>query len=104
MKASYPELFDSISLWAKANSIKPSEARVRFAQGAILSAIANSRSLKSILVFKGGNALDFVWQPNRSTEDNGCAFFKSEAEFGRHALHLQVFSKSILLLSSTSNR
>jgi predicted nucleotidyltransferase component of viral defense system len=25
--------------------------------------------LSSILVFKGGNALDFVWRPNRSTKD-----------------------------------
>ncbi|NOK09440.1 nucleotidyl transferase AbiEii/AbiGii toxin family protein [Corallococcus exercitus] len=69
MKSNYPESFDSIGIWAKTNNLKPSEARVRFAQGSILSAIANSRSLKSILVFKGGNALDFVWQPNRSTED-----------------------------------
>ena len=69
MKANYPESFTALSAWAKAQEIKPSEARVRFVQGAILSAIAGSRALKPILVFKGGNALDFIWQPNRSTED-----------------------------------
>src|SRR5262249_43582471 len=41
----------------------------RFAQYGVLRAIADSRSLSSILVFKGGNALDFIWRPNRSTRD-----------------------------------
>lgn len=45
------------------------EARQRFAQYAVLRAIASSASLRRILVFKGGNALDFVWSPNRSTRD-----------------------------------
>lgn len=45
------------------------EGRVRFAQYAILRAIAYSDRLSRILVFKGGNALDFVWHPNRSTQD-----------------------------------
>ncbi|WP_426734103.1 nucleotidyl transferase AbiEii/AbiGii toxin family protein [Myxococcus faecalis] len=31
--------------------------------------MASSQSLRSALAFKGGNALDFVWQPNRSTLD-----------------------------------
>ena len=45
------------------------EARRRFAQYAVLRAIASSARLREILVFKGGNALDFVWSPNRSTLD-----------------------------------
>ncbi|CAM3271630.1 nucleotidyl transferase AbiEii/AbiGii toxin family protein [Corallococcus sp. ZKHCc1 1396] len=69
MKANYPDSFNTLGAWARDHDIKPSEARVRFVQGTVLSAIASSRSLKSILVFKGGNALDFIWQPNRSTED-----------------------------------
>ena len=46
-----------------------SEARIRFAQYGILRAISLSRELSRLLVFKGGNALDFIWQPNRSTSD-----------------------------------
>jgi predicted nucleotidyltransferase component of viral defense system len=34
-----------------------------------LRAIGDSRELSSILVFKGGNALDFLWSANRSTKD-----------------------------------
>ncbi|MDA8219942.1 MAG: nucleotidyl transferase AbiEii/AbiGii toxin family protein [Dehalococcoidales bacterium] len=45
------------------------EARLRFVQYAVLRAVASSRALSSILVLKGGNALDFVWRPNRSTLD-----------------------------------
>jgi predicted nucleotidyltransferase component of viral defense system len=34
-----------------------------------MQSIAGSKALSDTLVFKGGNALDFVWQPNRSTLD-----------------------------------
>lgn len=46
-----------------------SEARRRFAQYGVLQSIAGSQILSTSLVFKGGNALDFIWQPNRSTID-----------------------------------
>jgi len=46
-----------------------SEGRIRFAQYGVLRAIAAVPSLQQLLVFKGGNALDFVWLPNRSTRD-----------------------------------
>jgi hypothetical protein len=46
-----------------------SEARRRFAQYAVLRAIASLARLSELLVFKGGDALDFVWSPNRSTID-----------------------------------
>jgi predicted nucleotidyltransferase component of viral defense system len=69
LKTRYPETFERIPEWARENQIKITEARARFAQYAILNAVAGSRSLSQILVFKGGNALDFVWQPNRSTKD-----------------------------------
>jgi predicted nucleotidyltransferase component of viral defense system len=65
----YPPSFDVLRAWATENGVAVAEARVRFAQYAILRAIASSRVLSSSLVFKGGNALDFVWQPNRSTRD-----------------------------------
>ncbi|MDC0711544.1 nucleotidyl transferase AbiEii/AbiGii toxin family protein [Stigmatella sp. ncwal1] len=69
MKTTYPSAFQEISAWAASNSLPVTEARGRFAQYAVLRAIAGSRTLSSTLVFKGGNALDFVWQPNRSTKD-----------------------------------
>jgi predicted nucleotidyltransferase component of viral defense system len=65
----YPLSFETIPAWAAAQHISVAEARTRFAQYAILCAVAGSRTLAAILVFKGGNALDFVWQPNRSTRD-----------------------------------
>lgn len=69
MKSHYPLTFGELRSWATENGVDVAEARVRFAQYAILRAIASSRALSSALVFKGGNALDFVWMPNRSTGD-----------------------------------
>ncbi|SET72821.1 nucleotidyl transferase AbiEii/AbiGii toxin family protein [Stigmatella erecta] len=69
MKTAYPSVFQEIATWAASHNLSVTEARVRFVQYAVLRAIAGSRTLSSILVFKGGNALDFVWQPNRSTKD-----------------------------------
>lgn len=69
MKALYPKSFTDIRIWAEGAGVAILEARIRFAQFAILRAIASSRTLSSALVLKGGNALDFVWQPNRSTID-----------------------------------
>jgi predicted nucleotidyltransferase component of viral defense system len=49
--------------------MRVAEAKFRFAQYGILQAVADSRTLSRVLAFKGGNALDFVWQPYRSTRD-----------------------------------
>jgi predicted nucleotidyltransferase component of viral defense system len=65
----YPIVFGELSAWAEANRVTVAEARVRFAQYAVLRAIASVGVLRAELVFKGGNALDFVWMPNRSTAD-----------------------------------
>jgi predicted nucleotidyltransferase component of viral defense system len=65
----YPTTFSEISAWAKESRFPVSEARFRYAQFGILQSIAGSKILSGALVFKGGNALDFVWQPNRSTRD-----------------------------------
>jgi len=65
----FPTSFEEIAAWAGENSVPVSEARQRFAQYAILRGIASSASLRDLLVLKGGNALDFVWSPNRSTRD-----------------------------------
>jgi predicted nucleotidyltransferase component of viral defense system len=69
VKILYPSAFEEISPWAAASGVTVEEARVRFAQYGVLRAIADSRELSRVLVFKGGNALDFVWVPNRSTKD-----------------------------------
>lgn len=69
MSERYPSTFAAIPVWARENNVSVTEARVRFTQYAILQAIAESRTLSAALVFKGGNALDLVWQPNRSTID-----------------------------------
>ncbi len=65
----YPTSFSAISAWAKQNGVGVREARLRFAQYGVLRGIASSASLRDLLVFKGGNALDFIWDPNRSTLD-----------------------------------
>ncbi len=69
MDVKYPTTFLEITAWAKTQRIAIGEARSRFAQYAVLRSIAGSRELCRFLVFKGGNALDFVWQSNRSTQD-----------------------------------
>ncbi len=69
MISRYPLSFEQIPAWAAEEQLSVAEARTRFAQYAILCAVAGSRMLAAMLVFKGGNALDFVWQPNRSTRD-----------------------------------
>ena len=69
MNTLYPRSFDEIRQWALDNGTTPSEARRRFAQYAVLRAIASSSALSRARVLKVGNALDFVWQPARSTID-----------------------------------
>lgn len=69
MILNYPSTFSGIRDWSFNNRVDVNEGRIRFAQYAILRAIATSRTLSMMLVFKGGNALDFIWQPNRSTLD-----------------------------------
>ena len=65
----YPTRFLDIDAWSRENGVSRDEASRRFIQYVVLAAFAQSRSLRESLVFKGGNALDFVWQPNRSTLD-----------------------------------
>jgi len=78
---SYPRSFRSLARWATANQINVAEARHRFAQYVALCGIASVPSLRESLVFKGGNALDFVWQPNRSTLDLDFSLDQSGTRF-----------------------
>jgi predicted nucleotidyltransferase component of viral defense system len=65
----YPTDFTSLAVWAAANGFTQEEARRRYAQYLVLTSISIIRALRDALVFKGGNALDFVWNSNRSTLD-----------------------------------
>lgn len=65
----YPRSLENLPDWAESNGLTIEEARRRFAQFVVLCGVASVRILRDYLVFKGGNALDFVLQPNRSTTD-----------------------------------
>lgn len=69
MTDGYPRSIRDLAAWADRSQITIDEARRRFAQYVVLCGIADIRPLRETLVFKGGNALDFVWHPNRSTID-----------------------------------
>jgi len=69
LRALYPSRFEEVGPWARQARITQAEGRVRYAQYGILRSIAGSQRLNELLVFKGGNALDFIWSPNRSTTD-----------------------------------
>ncbi len=69
MSDRYPQSHSDVASWARLNGVTIEEARQRFAQFVVLCGVASVRSLRNYLVFKGGNALDFVLQPNRSTID-----------------------------------
>jgi len=86
----YPCSFDSLPAWARAHTIAMTEARRRFAQYVMLRAIATSRGLSAVLVFKGGNALDFMWQPNRSTLDLDFSTAQVVTDLSREAERLRA--------------
>lgn len=69
MTPTYPIDFGTHASWARENNLPVSEAKTRFAQYAVLCGITNSGVFGEGVVFKGGNALDFIWLPNRSTKD-----------------------------------
>lgn len=69
MNQRFPISFVLLSEWSADNGIPLLEGRRRFAQFAVLSSISSVNGLRDLLIFKGGNALDFIWNPNRSTID-----------------------------------
>lgn len=69
MNRRFPSSFALLSEWSADNDIPLMEGRRRFAQFAVLSSISSISALRDLLIFKGGNALDFIWNPNRSTID-----------------------------------
>lgn len=77
MIGGYPRAFGELATWATNNNATVDEARHRFAQFAALCGISSIPRLRSALVFKGGNAIDFVWFANRSTRDLDFSFDES---------------------------
>lgn len=69
MSSVYPSRFGDLTRWARENHISVPQARIRLGQYTVLAALALNQELSSYIVMKGGNALDFVWNPNRSTRD-----------------------------------
>ena len=65
----YPRNLSDLASWASTHGISQQEARARFVQYCILWAVSQTPLLQDALVLKGGIALDFVWNPNRSTRD-----------------------------------
>ena len=90
MEFHYPAAFATLQAWATENRFSSDDARVRFAQYAILRAIATSNALRPVLVFKGGNALDFVWQANRSTRDLDFSADASAQSFSPESLQTHL--------------
>lgn len=84
----FPAGFSGITRWAKERDMPAGEARRRYAQFVVLAAVANSPSLGQMVVFKGGNALDFVLQPNRSTLD--LDFTLDHGQAGPHILAEEI--------------
>ena len=78
MKALYPRSFSDIRAWAEDTGVTNLEASIRFAQFAILHAIASSRTLSSALVLKGAT---------RSTSSGNQTEARSTPFFCRHAGH-----------------
>jgi predicted nucleotidyltransferase component of viral defense system len=65
----YPTSIEEITAWRARNKANLEEARRRFVQFVVLSAISSSPGLVQRLAFKGGNALQFVHGNPRSTID-----------------------------------
>ncbi|MCO5216060.1 MAG: nucleotidyl transferase AbiEii/AbiGii toxin family protein [Thermomicrobiales bacterium] len=80
MRTDFPTLFTDIEAWSKVEGVTRTEAGRRYAQYLILGAVARSTELRRSLVFKGGNALEFVYLPNRSTTDLDFSFIDSVSD------------------------
>lgn len=78
MSIKFPTHPAEIQIWARQEAVSLPEAARRYAQYLILRAISESNPLRSSLIFKGGNALEFVYLPNRGTVDLDFSFVEPE--------------------------
>lgn len=70
----FPVRYSEVREWARGEGIAVWDAERRYAQYLILQAISRNDFLRNELAFKGGNALEFVYLPNRSTTDLDFSF------------------------------
>lgn len=98
MTEQFPASFQSLGIWAQEHVRTLAEARQRFAQMVILIGLAETAVLQRSLVFKGGNALDFVWSPNRSTIDLDFSLDTVTLDFDLSAAALSTLIANALLV------
>lgn len=67
--SNFPKSPLEIESWANHERVTALEGGRRYAQSLILRAIGQSNPIRESLILKGGNALEFAYQPNRSTTD-----------------------------------
>lgn len=97
-----PDRAEAVTGWAAEQELSITEARLRFAQVSILDAISQTAPLREALVLKGGNALDFIWVPNRSTTDlDFTASDESMIQFFSHERLRDLFQRALDRLEST---
>src|SRR5699024_5368637 len=70
----FPVRYTEIREWARKEGVTVADAERRYGQYLILQAISRNNFLRRELAFKGGNALEFVYLPNRSTTDLDFSF------------------------------
>lgn len=66
---SFPTSIHQIDNWSRETAVSTQEARIRFASYAILECIALYPPTQNTFVLKGGNALRYIYQSQRSTKD-----------------------------------
>ena len=95
----YPSSEDQIKAWCEEYQIPLQEGHKRFASFVILQCFAASPRLSQGLVFKGGNALRFIYKNPRSTVD--LDFSVLDDCLDRNVeLFRQTLDKSLLLAKS----
>lgn len=80
MTDQYPRRYEDVRGWATAEGVSVTDAGQRFAQYLILVGISQNPYFNQNLVFKGGNALEFVYEPNRSTTDLDFSFIETSSD------------------------
>jgi predicted nucleotidyltransferase component of viral defense system len=69
LESLYPTSPEDIDPWRRRHGVTAEEARKRFMQYVVLESIPADPGLAGSIIFKGGNALRFVYGNRRSTID-----------------------------------
>ncbi len=98
---SYPTSIEEIAGWQRQNKANVLEARRRFVQFVVLTAISSSPGLVQRIAFKGGNALWFIHGNPRSTIDLD---FTAEGDFPDDATQIVGLIDTALKLTQNQFR